>query len=134
MRLRAINIFSAFLGDSEKTKERTGLLRKDSDFLYLEYYNVVRYCDNDFIKQLNVECNEKAKEIAVTLKLSDGYSVITMPFNFSLYQSLSPEDKKFFWVKEITKIFNFVLPLMNCKSNKKISDFINYLNDKYKNE
>lgn len=134
MRLRAINIFSAFLGDSEKTKERTGLLRKDSDFLYLEYYNVVRYCDNDFIKQLNVECDEKAKEIAVTLKLSDGYSVITMPFNFSLYQSLSTEDKKIFWVKEITKVFNFVLPLMNCKSNKKISDFINYLNDKYKNE
>ena len=32
MRLRAINIFSAFLGDSEKIKERTGLLRKDSDF------------------------------------------------------------------------------------------------------
>lgn len=134
MRLRAINIFSAFLGDSEKTKERTGLLRKDSDFLYLEYYNVVRYCDNDFIKQLNVECDEKAKEIAVTLKLSDGYSVITMSFNFSLYQSLSLEDKKFFWVKEITKVFNFVLPLMNCKSNKKISDFINYLNDKYKDE
>ena len=55
MRLRAINIFFAFLGDSEKTKE-----------------------------------------IAVTLKLSDGYSVITMPFNFSLYQFLSPEDKNFF--------------------------------------
>lgn len=67
MRLRAINIFFAFLGDSEKTKE-----------------------------------------ISVTLKLSDGYSVITMPFNFSLYQSLSPEDKKLFWVKEITKVFNFV--------------------------
>ena len=93
MRLRAINIFFAFLGDSEKTKE-----------------------------------------IAVTLKLSDGYSVITRPFNFSLYQFLSPEDKNFFWVKEITKVFNFVLPLMNCKSNKKISDFINYLNDKYKDE
>lgn len=93
MRLRAINIFFAFLGDSEKTKE-----------------------------------------ISVTLKLSDGYSVITMPFNFSLYQFLSPEDKNFFWVKEITKVFNFVLPLMNCKSNKKISDFINYLNDKYKDE
>lgn len=114
MRLRSINIFSAFLGDLEKTKERTGLLRKDSDFLYIEYYNVVRYCDNDFIKQLNVECDEKAKEIAVTLKSSDGYSVITMPFNFSLYQSLSPEDKKFFWVKEIAKVFNFVLPLRNC--------------------
>lgn len=67
MRLRAINIFSAFLGDLEKTKERTVLIREESDFLYLEYYNVVRYCDNDFIKQLNVECDENAKEIAVSL-------------------------------------------------------------------
>lgn len=133
MRLRAINIFSAFLGDLEKTKERTALIRKESDFLYLEYYNIVRYFDNDFIKQLNVECDENAKEIAVSLKVSDGYSVITMPFNFSLYQSLSPEDRKVFWVQEITKVFNFVLPLMNCKSDKKIIDFITYLNEKYKN-
>lgn len=96
MRLRAINIFSAFLGDLEKTKERTVLIRKESDFLYLEYYNVVRYCDNDFIKQLNVECGENAKEIAVSLKASDGYSVITMPFNFSLYQTLSTEEKNVF--------------------------------------
>ena len=96
MRLRAINIFSAFLGDLEKTKERTVLIRKESDFLYLEYYNVVRYCDNDFIKQLNVECDENAKEIAVRLKASDGYSVITMPFNISLYQTLSTEEKMFF--------------------------------------
>ena len=95
----------------EKTKERTVLIRKESDFLYLEYYNVVRYCDNDFIKQLNVECDENAKEIAVSLKASDGYSVITMPFNFSLYQTLSTEEKNVFWVEEITKVFNFVLPL-----------------------
>lgn len=133
MRLRAINIFSAFLGDLEKTKERTALIRKESDFLYLEYYNIVKYFDNDFIKQLNVECDENAKEIAVSLKVSDGYSVITMPFNFPSYQSLSPEDRKVFWVQEITKVFNFVLPLMNCKSDKKIIDFITYLNEKYKN-
>ena len=82
MRLRAINIFSAFLGDLEKTKERTVLIRKESDFLYLEYYNVVRYCDNDFIKQLNVECDENAKEIAVSLKASDGYSVISNFINW----------------------------------------------------
>ena len=63
MRLRAINIFSAFLGDSEKTKERIGLLRKDSDFLYLEYYNVVRYCDNDFIKQLTLNVMKKQKKL-----------------------------------------------------------------------
>ena len=117
----------------EKTKERTVLIRKESDFLYLEYYNVVRYCDNDFIKQLNVECDENAKEIAVSLKASDGYSVITMPFNFSLYQTLSTEEKNVFWVEEITKVFNFVLTLMKCKSDKKIIDFIDYLNEKYNN-
>ena len=131
MRLRAINVFSAFLGDSDKTKERTGLLREDSDFLYTEYYNVVRYCDNDFLKQLNIECDENAEEIAVKRKTIDGYSVISMPFRFSSYQSLSDEDKKVFWVEEIENVFRFVLPLMNCNSDK-ITDFINYLKKKYK--
>ena len=131
MRLRAINVYSAFLGDLEKTKERTALIRKESDFLYLEYYNVVRYCNNEFIKQLNVSCDENAKEIAVSAKNSDGYSVITMPFNFSSYSILSSEEKNAFWVKEISKVFNFVLPLMKCESDKKIVDFIDYLKEKY---
>ena len=69
MRLRAINIYSASLGDLEKTKERTILIRKESDFLYLEYYNVVRYCNNEFIKQLNVRCDENAKEIMISEKI-----------------------------------------------------------------
>ncbi len=131
MRLRAINVYSAFLGDLEKTKERTALIRKESDFLYLEYYNVVRYCNNEFIKQLNVSCDENAKEIAVSAKNSDGYSIIIMPFNFSSYQILSSEEKNAFWVKEISKVFNFVLPLMKCESDKKIVDFIDYLKEKY---
>ncbi len=131
MRLRAINIYSAFLGDLEKTKERTALIRKESDFLYLEYYNVVRFCNNEFIKQLNVSCDENAKEIAVRERNSDGYSVITMPFNFSSYQTLSLEEKNAFWVEEIIKVFNFVLPLMKCESDKKIIDFIDYLKEKY---
>ena len=127
MRLRAINIYSAFLGDLEKTKERTALIRKESDFLYLEYYNVVRFCNNEFIKQLNVSCDENAKEIAVRERNSDGYSVITMPFDFSSYQTFSLEEKNAFWVEEIIKVFNFVLPLMKCESDKKIIDFIDYL-------
>lgn len=131
MRLRAINIYSAFLGDLEKTKERTALIRKESDFLYLEYYNVVRFCNNEFIKQLNVSCDENAKEIAVRERNSDGYSVITMPFDFSSYQTLSLEEKNAFWIEEIIKVFNFVLPLMKCESDKKIIDFIDYLKEKY---
>lgn len=131
MRLRAINIYSAFWGDLEKTKERTALIRKESDFLYLEYYNVVRFCNNEFIKQLNVSCDENVKEIAVRERNSDGYSVITMPFDFSSYQTLSLEEKNAFWVEEIIKVFNFVLPLMKCESDKKIIDFIDYLKEKY---
>lgn len=131
MRLRAINIYSASLGELEKTKERTALIRKESDFLYLEYYNVVRYCNNEFIKQLNVRCDENAKEITVSEKNADGYSVITMPFNFSSYQTLSFEDKNAFWVEEIIKVFNFVLPIMKCESDKKIIDFMDYLKEKY---
>lgn len=131
MRLRSINIFSASLGDLEQTKRRTALIRKESDFLYLEYYNVIRYCDNDFIKQLNIECDENAKKLTLNTKFSDGYSVITMPFNFSSYQSLSSEEKKTFWVEEITKVFTFILPLMKCESDKKLIDFLNYLNEKY---
>ena len=131
MRLRAINIYSAFLGDLEKTKERTALIRKESDFLYLEYYNVVRFCNNEFIKQLNVSCDENAKEIEVRERNSDGYSVITMPFDFSSYQTLSLEEKNAFWIEEIIKVFNFVLPLMKCESDKKIIDFIDYLKEKY---
>ena len=131
MRLRAINIYSAFLLFLEKTKERTALIRKESDFLYLEYYNVVRFCNNEFIKQLNVSCDENAKEIEVRERNSDGYSVITMPFDFSSYQTLSLEEKNAFWVEEIIKVFNFVLPLMKCESDKKIIDFIDYLKEKY---
>ena len=131
MRLRAINVFSAFLGDSDKTKERTRLLREDSDFLYMEYYSVVRYCDNDFLKQLNIECDENAEKIAVKRKMIDGYPVISMPFRFSSYQSLSDEDKKVFWVEEIENVFRFILPLMTCNSDQ-ITDFINYLKKKYK--
>ena len=131
MRLRAINIFSAFIGDLEGTRRRTGLLRKDSDFLYQEYYNVVRYCDNDFLKQLNIECDENAEEIAVKRQSKDGYPIISVPFQFSSYQVLPAEEKVFFWVEEIEKVFRFVLPLMNCNTDK-ITDFINYLNEKYK--
>lgn len=131
MRLRAINIFSAFIGDLEETRRRTGLLRKDSDFLYREYYNVVRYCDNDFLKQLNIECDENAEKIAVKHKLEDGYPIISVPFQFSSYQLLPAEEKESFWVEEIETVFRYVLPLMNCNSGK-ITDFINYLNKKYK--
>lgn len=46
--------------------------------------------------QLNIECDENAEEIAVKLKAIDGYPIISMPFHFSSYQSLSDEDKKVF--------------------------------------
>lgn len=42
MRLRAINIYSAFLGDLEKTKERTALIRKNQIFYIL---NITMWLD-----------------------------------------------------------------------------------------
>ena len=83
------------------------------------------------MKQLNIECDENAEKIAVKRKMLDGYPIISLPFQFSSYQFLPAEEKVLFWVEEIEKVFRFVFPLMNCKSDK-ITDFINYLNKKYK--
>lgn len=131
IRLVSINIFSAYFGDLDKKKKRTILLREDAGFLFKEYHLFVRYCDNDFCKSLNIECNENAQEIATSINSSDGYPVISIPFNFSSYQELSDNKKKIFWIEEVEKVFNFIFPLMNCKSNK-ITEFMNYLNLKYK--
>lgn len=133
MRLRAINIFSSYFGNEQETKKRTRVLRADSDFLDYEYLHVVKYCDNDFIKQLNIECNENAEKIFICRNFSDGYPTISIPFNFSLYRGLSAEKKKKFWIKEIEKVFDFVLPFMNCKSDK-IADYIKHLNENFQME
>lgn len=131
MRLVSINIFSAYFGDSEKMKIRTKLLREDSNFIFKEYCSFVKCCNNDSFKSLNIECNENVREIVISRNFPDGYPVISIPFNFALYQELSDDEKNVFWIENIEKVFDYVMPMMNCDSTK-ITEYINYLYKKYK--
>lgn len=130
VRLRTINVFSAYTGETDTTKARTKLLRADSDFLDYEYACVVKYCNNDFCKQLNIACDENASEMFISEKGLDGYPTISIPFDFLSYQKISPKDKKLFWVSEIKKVFHFLFPMMNCDT-KKIEGYIEMLFEKY---
>ena len=130
MRLRAINIYSAWLGDEEDTKKRTRLLRRDADFLDYEFARKVRFYDNDFCRQLNIACDEKATEILVSNPGIEGYPTVTIPFDFSVYEGLTDIGRKIYWVVEIKRIFAFLSDKMNGKSQK-ISKFVEYLESKY---
>lgn len=130
MRLRTINVFSAYIGKTDTTKARTKLLRADSDFLDYEYARVVKYCDNDFCKQLNIACDENASEMFISEKGLDGYPTISIPFDFLSYQKISPKDKKLFWVGKIKEVFDFLYPMMNCDT-RKIEGYIEMLFEKY---
>ena len=82
----------------EKTKERTVLIRKESDFLYLEYYNVVRYCDNDFIKQLKcIACGSKTVDYKFiedfVFLIEEKYKVTIMAIGYDRYNALSSAQK-----------------------------------------
>lgn len=130
MRLRAINIYSAYLGDEEDTKKRTRLLRRDADFLDYEFAGKVGFYDNDFCRQLNIECDEKITETSIRNSGAEGYPTVTIPFDFSAYENLTDNDRKIYWVEEIKKVFIFLSDKMNGKSQK-ISDYIEYLENKY---
>ena len=101
MRLRAINIYSAYLGNEDDTKRRTRQLRRDADFLDYEFAEKVRFYDNDFCRQLNIACDEKATEILISNSGIEGYPTVTIPFDFSVYEGLTETDRKIYWVEEI---------------------------------
>ena len=130
MRLRAINIYSAYLGNEDDTKRRTRQLRRDADFLDYEFAEKVRFYDNDFCRQLNIACDERATEILISNSGIEGYPTVTIPFDFSVYEGLTETDRKIYWVKKIKRIFIFLSDKMNGKAQK-IRDFIEYLENKY---
>lgn len=130
VRLKSINIYSAYLGNEDDTKTRTRLLRQDTDFLDDEFAEKVRFYDNDFCRQLNIACDEKATEMSINSLGVEGYPTVTIPFDFSVYESLTDTGRKIYWVKEIKKVFNFLSDKMNGKPQK-ISDYIEYLESKY---
>ena len=55
MRLRSINVYSEYLGDTEKTRERTRQLRVDSDFMDYIFAKNIKYIDNEYIKQYSID-------------------------------------------------------------------------------
>ena len=128
MRLKSINVFSAYLGEENETKERTRELRKDSDFLNYVFSKKIKYIDNNLLRQLNISCSPLAKEINIDMGLLEGYPVITIPFDYDAYCILSDNEKNTFWVDEITKVLIFLRPLMNCKGDEP-DIFINLLSE-----
>lgn len=118
MRLKSINVYSDYLGDSEKTKLRTEELRADSDFLDCVFLHEIKYIDNMYLRQLNVCCSSPAQEICVRSELSEGYPEIVIPFDYSGYAAMEEKGKDLFWVNTIEKVFHFLEPRMRCKDNK----------------
>lgn len=126
MRLRYINVFSAYLGDQDKTKEMTRLLRLDSDFLDYEFSKYTKFIDNDYLIQLNIECDPNAESIYISQDYVKGYPTFTVPFDHSSYLQLKNSKKREFWIYMVRDVFDYALPLMNC-SYDKIDSFIKHL-------
>lgn len=118
MRLKSINVYSDYLGDSGKTKQRTGELRSDSDFLDYVFSREIKYVDNMYLRQLNVCCSSAAQEICVRSELSEGYPEIVIPVDYPGYAAMNEDDKDIFWINTIEKVFRFLEPRMKCKNDK----------------
>lgn len=129
MRLRAINVYSAYLGDSEKTKKMTRRLREDSYFLYCDLYSVIKFVDNNLMKQLNIACDQNTDKISIQGS-PDGYPQVFVPFDYQEYKALSDTKKKAFWVKQVLEIFEFLAPLMIYDAQK-LDKYTTYLKETY---
>ncbi len=128
MRLKSINVYSDFLGDPEKTKERTGELRADSDFLDYIFWHKTKYVDNAYLRQLNICCSPAAKEICISSELSEGYPQISVPFDHSAYVKMSEEEKEAYWINTVEAVFEYLEKKMNCEDDK-IKKYIAYLRE-----
>lgn len=132
MRLRAINVYLAYLGDSEKTKKMTRRLREDSYFLYCDLYSVIKFVDNNLMKQLNIACDQNTDKISIQGS-PDGYPQVVVPFDYQEYKALSDTKKKAFWVKQVLEIFEFLAPLMTYDAQK-LDKYTTYLKETYLTE
>ena len=116
MRLKSINVYSDFLGDPEKTKERTGELRADSDFLDYIFWHKTKYVDNAYLRQLNLCCSPAATDICISSELSEGYPQISVPFDHSAYVKMNEEEKETYWINTIEAVFKFLEQKMKIVS------------------
>lgn len=131
MRLKSINVYSEYLGETEKTRERTKQLREDSDFLDYILAKDIKYIDNEYLKQLNIKCSGFAQKISVCSEFEPGYPEIEIPFDFDKYSSMDEKKIELFWIKTIENVLLFLKPKMNCK-DEDINYYIGLLNDKIK--
>lgn len=132
MRLKSINIYSSYLGDSAITRERTCFLRQESDFLDYEFCKAIKYINNNYCKQLNIECNENIQNIIIGRFVDCGYPQVELPFSFDDYNRKTAYEKGQFWIKSLREIF-FVLSGNYEFEDEKIEIFFDHLNEKYNN-
>ena len=128
MRLKSINVYSDYLGDSKKTKERTLVLRSDSEFLDYIFSEKIKYVNNSYLRQLNVCCSPSAAEMIISSELSEGYPQVSVPFDYSKYLKLRAEEKEAYWINLIELVFIFLAPKMKCESGK-IDQYISCLRE-----
>ena len=130
MRLKSINIYSSYLGDTAVTRERTGFLRQESDFLNYVFCKEIKYINNNYCKQLNIECNENVPNVVIGRFDVSGYPHIELPFIFDDYVRKTAYEKGQFWIKSLREIF-FALSEKYEFEDEKIEVFFNHLNEKY---
>lgn len=118
MRLRSINVYSDYLGDSENTKARTGELRADSDFLDYVFSVSTRYVDNSYVRQLNICCSPSVSEVCIKSDYPEGYPQISVPLDYSQYVKMSAEEKDTYWINTVESVFAFLEEKMNCADDK----------------
>ena len=118
MRLKSINIFSDYLGDTNKTRTRTGELRDDSEFLYYVFSVKTKYVNNFYLRQLNICCSPSVKEICVKQDYSEGYPTIAVPFDYSQYSDMSEDERDTYWIDTVEKVFMFLDSRMKCEDDK----------------
>ncbi|SKA71073.1 hypothetical protein SAMN02745111_02154 [Eubacterium uniforme] len=126
MRLKSINIFSDYLGDENKTKSCTKILRNDSDFLDYVFSVKTKYINNSYLRQLNICCSPFVKEICVRHCFTEGYPEIVIPFDYSKYSDMSEDERDKYWIDTIEKVFTYLGPRMNCQDDK-LKEYISYL-------
>ena len=118
MRLKSINVYTDYLGDSGKTKARTRELRLDSDFLDYVFYDKIKYVNNSYLKQLNMCCSSSVLEICIQRDDTEGYPEVAVPFDYSQYVSMSEEEKNLYWINTVEKVFIFLETKMKCQDDK----------------
>lgn len=128
MRLKSINVYSDYLGDSDNTKARTKELRSDTDFLDYVFSVKIKYINNAYLKQLNICCSPCVQEICIRCDYPEGYPEVAIPFDYLQYCNMSEEGKDVYWINTVENIFTFLEAKMRCEDDK-LKRYISFLHE-----